>query len=248
MLDDRWRQETNSLTPGGASKWQSPSYGRDLPEALAQGGEDGPELPRAGAHTASPDLHRQSAMQEEKPATAPAIAPSAAVPDAVALTVVSTATVASCDQPRPVREAALATQRRKPKRRPRDAENVKSCKRSVRLNPDEDAELRRHAAAMGISVSAYIARKALAQEAADITTRDEQLDAGIDELAAQRRQLSGMASNLNQLARDFNSGVSLAPGVVLDAMAATMAVLDVTRTAIVQLDAVAMRLAKAKRR
>lgn len=247
MLDDRWRQETNSLTPGGASKWQSPSYGRDLPEALAQGGEDGPESPRARAHTASPDLHRQSAVQEEKPTTASAIAPPAAAADAVALTTVSTA-AASCDEPRPVREAALATQRRKPKRRPRDTENVKSCKRTVRFSADEDAEIRRHAAAMGITISAYIARKALAQDAADITTRDEQLDAGIDELTAQRRQLSGVASNVNQLARDFNSGVDLAPGAVLDAMAATMTVLDVTRATIVQLDAAAMRLAKAKRR
>ncbi|PYC71033.1 hypothetical protein C7C46_26990 [Streptomyces tateyamensis] len=187
-------------------------------------------------------------MQEEKPTTAPAIAPPAAAADALALTTVSTAAAVSCDQPRPVREAAIATQRRKPKRRPRDAENVKSCKRTVRFNADEDAAIRRHAAAMGISVSAYIARKALAQDTADITTRDEQLDAGIDELAAQRRQLSGVASNVNQLARDFNSGVDLAPGVVRDAMAATMAVLDVTRTAIVQLDAAAMRLAKAKRR
>ncbi|MFJ6212064.1 hypothetical protein ACIQGZ_01785 [Streptomyces sp. NPDC092296] len=74
------------------------------------------------------------------------------------------------------------------------------------------------------------------------------LDEAIDELRLVRRQSAGAASNLNQLARDYNSGIDLLPADVRDAADAVRAAFDAGRLVIMQIDRVAMELAKAKRR
>ncbi|MFJ2862708.1 plasmid mobilization protein [Kitasatospora sp. NPDC087314] len=182
-------------------------------------------MPRARAHAASPAQYREGAAPgEEKPDTL-------AVPPAA---------------PRPLRATEIAAKRRKPKRRTRDAANLKNDKITVHFNPDEAAVLRRHAGERGISVSAYIARKALAEDGSLADSQDEQLDAAIDELAETRKQLAGMARNINQIAHQGHMGVAPEPGPVRDVFIAGTVLSVAVREAVADIDRTGMRLAKAK--
>ncbi|MFE2172884.1 plasmid mobilization protein, partial [Kitasatospora sp. NPDC059462] len=206
---------------------------RARPNPLAREGEDPPVMPRARAHAASPAQHREdAALEEEKPATAASPAATSAQ-TAVA--------------PRPLRAAEIAAKRRKPKRRTRDAANLKNDKITVRFNPDEAAGLRRRAGERGISVSAYIARKALADDGGVAESRDEQLDAAIEELVAVRPQLAGIGRNINQIARLSNMGVAQEPGPVRDALIAGTVLANAVREAVADIDHAGARLAKAVR-
>ncbi|MFF4650912.1 plasmid mobilization protein [Streptomyces sp. NPDC001380] len=216
--DDR----TDPRPHGGASKCARPSYGRSCADASAQGGGGEPAVPRARAHAAPPDLRHQGVPQEEQPIPDPSAAQTPA--------------------------AARAGHHRTPKRRPRDPQNLKTVKRTARFDPSEDAEIRRRATALGISVASYIARKALADDAAPLTTRDERLDAAIDEAAALRSQIARLGNNVNQLTRAYNSGATLPPGPVRDALTAGRALLSDARALLTALDETAMRLAKRRNR
>ncbi|MFG2848521.1 plasmid mobilization protein [Kitasatospora sp. NPDC048296] len=215
----------------GASEWLRPSYGRSQPEAPTQEGEGRPVMPRARAHAASPAQHREgAALGEEKPDTS--AAPSAAAN-------------AQTAAPRPLRATEIAAKRRKPKRRTRDAANLKNDKITVRFNPEEAAALRQRAGELGISVSAYIARKALAEDGAIAGSRDEQLDAAIDELAATRPQLAGIGRNINQIAHLGHMGIAQEPGPARDAFIAGTVLANAVREAVADIDRTGMRLAKA---
>ncbi|MFC8717049.1 plasmid mobilization protein [Kitasatospora sp. NPDC057198] len=145
-----------------------------------------------------------------------------------------------------MRATEIAALRRKPKRRQRDAANLKNAKITVRFNPDEAADLRRSAGELGVSVSALIARRALADEDG-AASYDGQLDAAIEELAALRPQVAGIGRNINQIVRDVHRDVALEPGPVRDAFVAATELLAVVRRAVAGIDGTAMRLAGAGR-
>lgn len=71
---------------------------------------------------------------------------------------------------------------------------------TVRATPEEAARVRADAAAAGLTVSRYLVRQATGRESVLIGAEVR------DELAALRRALSRVGSNLNQLARAANSG------------------------------------------
>ncbi|WP_344639225.1 plasmid mobilization protein [Kitasatospora cystarginea] len=196
--------------------------------AHAQGGVGRPVLPRAAA----PAQHREgAALGEEKPTTAPLPAAAASAQSATAA-------------PRLLRAAEIAAKRRHPKRRERDAENLKNAKVTVRFNEDEAVLLRERASERGVSVSAYIARKALADDGAVAESRDEQLDAAIEELVAVRPQLAGIGRNVNQIARLGNMGVPQEPGPVSGVLTAATELARQVRAAVADIDRAGMRLAK----
>ncbi|RAJ38624.1 hypothetical protein K353_04179 [Kitasatospora sp. SolWspMP-SS2h] len=204
----------------GASECvRTPDRGPDA-NAPAQGGVDGPVLPRAAA----PGLHREGAAKQEET--------HAAEPSTSA---------------RPADRAERASVHR-PKRRRRDDENPMLAKVSFRVSPETKQEIERRAASENLTVAHYLARKALTDADPGPGGRDESLDEAIDELRLVRRQSAGAASNLNQLARDYNSGIDLLPAAVRDAADAVRAAFDAGRLVIADIDRVAMELAKAKHR
>ncbi|GAA2103563.1 hypothetical protein GCM10009759_39070 [Kitasatospora saccharophila] len=186
---------------------------------------------------ASPDRYREGAAPAEEEQ------PTAATPAAVR----TSSAVPSPAVPRAVRATEIAALRRKPKRRQRDAANLKNAKITVRFNPDEAAGLRRRAGELGVSVSALIARKALADEGSTTVSCDGQLDAAIEELAALRPQVAGIGRNINQIVRDVHRDAAPPPGPVRDAFAAATELLVAVRTAVAGIDRTAMRLAGAGR-
>lgn len=208
-------------------------------------------MPSAGAHSASPAVRHQGVPHEEKPSTA---LPANVQPFAVRATAVADVPSAESDPDVPpkrlaaARRPARATTHRAPKRRKRNNANPLDDQLTFRCRSEDKAEIQRRAKAAELATAVYVIRKALAEDHADITTRDERLDAAIDEVAALRTQVAKLGNNVNQLTRDYHSDVALPPGQVLDAFTQGRALLADTRILLTHLDEAAMRLAKGRKR
>ena len=87
------------------------------------------------------------------------------------------------------------------------ATDVYTVQLIARATPDEAERVRSAARGAGLSVSRYLVRQAAGTGPAPLTAEAR------DELAALRRALSRVGSNLNQLARAANSGGYDAAGV-----------------------------------
>ncbi|WP_457029212.1 plasmid mobilization protein [Kitasatospora sp. P5_F3] len=193
---------------------------------------DEPVLPSARAHSATPGLHREGAAKEEKPANSP----SAFITDVLPRTVVS-----------PASRAASRTQRAA-KRRRRDSENPKTKKLGFRCTDEQKTQIEQLAAAAELNVADYLVRKALAEDFASITTRDEHLERAITALDMARGQLAPVGNNANQIAYRLNAGADVEPGPATVVLDTTLALVVEVRAAVAEVDASAMRLAKTKRR
>ncbi|MFE2723309.1 plasmid mobilization protein [Kitasatospora sp. NPDC059327] len=208
-----------------ASAYEAPTGHANAP---AQEGEDEPELPRAAA----PDLHREGAAKKEKPTNTP--------PEPIAD--VLTLPVAS-----PSASAASRTQRA-PKRRRRDPDNPLPKKVGFRCTEAQKTRIEQLAAAAELNVAAYLERRALADDSTGITTRDECLERAIMALDAARGQLAPVGNNANQIAYRLNAGIGVEPGPAAAVLDRALALVAEVRMAVAEVDASAMRLAKAKRR
>ncbi|WP_370217325.1 hypothetical protein [Kitasatospora sp. GAS1066B] len=181
---------------------------------------DVPVLPRAAA----PELHREgAAKQEEMPAVEP-------------LT--------------PVRAAdrSLRVSARRPKRRRRDNENPKTKKLGFRCTAEREAEIKRLAQAAGLNVADYLERQALTVDGAGLVTRDEQLDEAVQALDGARFQVGRVGVNVNQIAFQLNAQIGIAHGPAQVTLEKARELMIETRRAAAQVDASAMRVAKAGRR
>lgn len=81
-----------------------------------------------------------------------------------------------------------------------------------------------------------------------ITTRDERLERAITALDAARGQLAPVGNNANQIAYRLNVGTGIEPGPAGAVLDRALALVAEVRAAVAEVDASAMRLAKAKRR
>ena len=204
----------------GASECVRGPYGATHADVHAQGGVDVPVLPRAAA----PGLHREGAakQQEETPAAEP-----------LALV--------------PAERAARASTRR-PKRRRRDNENPKTKKVGFRCTVEREAQIKRLAQAAGLTVADYLERQALTVGGADVVTRDEQLDEAVRSLDVARFQLGKVGVNVNQIAFQLNAQIGIDHGPAQITLDKARELVAETRRAAAQVDASAMRAAKASRR
>lgn len=89
----------------------------------------------------------------------------------------------------------------------------------VRLTPDELADLQGKADAAGLSVPRYLF------DAATGSTPAPDRRVVVTELFAVRRQVQGIAANVNQLAHSANVGATLDPVGMAEAMGAVRGVL-----------------------
>jgi hypothetical protein len=215
--------------PGGASECVRGPYGATHADVPAQEGADEPALPRAAA----PDLHREGAAKEEKPASSP----SEPFADVLPLTVVVSPSA-----------SAASRKQRTAKRRRRDPENPLTTEVGFRCTEETKTRIEQLAATAELNVAAYLERKALADDFAGITTRDEQLERAIVALDAARGQLAPVGNNANQIAYRLNAGIGIEPGPAGAVLDRALALVAEVRAAVAEVDASAMRLAKAKRR
>ncbi|WP_343244519.1 plasmid mobilization relaxosome protein MobC [Streptomyces sp. SID11385] len=108
---------------------------------------------------------------------------------------------------------------RMPRRRSRNP-TERTRKTTTRLSDDEHAEIAAAARARGITVARFLATTALTSARGSTPTHsNEQLDAGIDELAALRTALARIGNNLNQIARTYNAGGEPREGALDHALA-----------------------------
>jgi Bacterial mobilisation protein (MobC) len=108
---------------------------------------------------------------------------------------------------------------------------------TIRFSEQEKAEVTAAAARRGLYPAGYLATTALEAARAGAPKVDEQLHAGIGELAALRAHLARVGNNLNQITRAFNSGGQPHP-------AALDHVLKVLYQALARVDAAAYALAR----
>ncbi|WP_248000941.1 MobC family plasmid mobilization relaxosome protein [Streptomyces sp. RPA4-5] len=109
---------------------------------------------------------------------------------------------------------------RAPRRRSRNP-SERTRKTTTRLSDTEHAEIVAAAAQRGVTVARFIAAAGLAAARGSTTLHtNEQLDAGIDELAALRTALSRIGNNINQIAFVCNAGGQPRPGELDYALAA----------------------------
>ncbi|MFG3224294.1 plasmid mobilization protein [Kitasatospora sp. NPDC048194] len=216
----------------GASECVRPPYRGPDADARAQEGVGGVVLPSARARAATPQEHREGAALQEKPTN---LVVASAADDELP----PAASIARTDR---------ADERPKPKRRRRDDENPKHTKVSLRVTPEEKADIENRAKAAKLSVAHYLARKVFSEDSFGLGGRDASLDAAVDELRATRRQHAGAMSNLNQLGRDYNSGIDLQPAAVQDAATAVHRAFEAGLRLLDRVDSAASGLAKAKRR
>lgn len=214
--------------PGGASECVRGPFGATYADVHAQGGVDEPVVPRAAA----PELHREGAAKEEKPAGSP----SASIADLLPLAVVSPAS------------RVVTRAQRTAKRRRRDSENPKTKKLGFRCTAEQKTQIERLAAAADLNVADYLVRKALTEDLAGVTSRDERLERAIVALDAARGQLAPVGNNANQIAYRLNVGAGVEPGLAAAVLDRALALVVGVRTAVAEVDASAMRLARAKRR
>ncbi|WP_395297254.1 plasmid mobilization relaxosome protein MobC [Kitasatospora hibisci] len=134
----------------------------------------------------------------------------------------TTAEPADADEP---------TVARRPRRRfhePQQRQRVLT----LRVSVDEEAQIRRAAAERAETVARFIASAALNAASRPDAARDpdDQLDRAIDELAAARRQTARVGNNVNQIARELNSGGLPHPAdlvAALTAVRSTIATIDI---------------------
>ncbi|MFE2725030.1 plasmid mobilization protein [Kitasatospora sp. NPDC059327] len=194
-------------------------YGATHADAHAQGGVDVPVLPRAAA----PELHREGAAKQEE---TPAVEPHA-----------------------PARtERASRAAARRPKRRRRDNENPKTKKLGFRCTAERAAQIKRLAQEAGLNVADYLERQALTPGGAGTVTRDEQLDEAVRALDKARFQVGRVGVNANQIAFQLNAQLGIDHGPAQATLEKARKVLAEARRAAAQVDATAMRVAKAARR
>ncbi|MED7950700.1 plasmid mobilization protein [Streptomyces sp. BE303] len=181
---------------------------------------DEPVLPRAAA----PELHREGAVKQEK---TPAVEPST-----------------------PARAAAPAERVsvRRPKRRRRDNDNPKTKKLGFRCTEEREAQIKRLAQAAGLNVADYLERQALTVGGADVVTRDEQLDQAVQALDAARFQVARVGVNVNQIAFQINAEIGIEHGPAQATLVKAKEIVVEIRRAVAEVDASAMRVAKAARR
>ncbi|MFD5435818.1 hypothetical protein ACFWJ4_27195 [Kitasatospora sp. NPDC127067] len=189
---------------------------------------DEPVLPRAAA----PDLHREGAAKQEKPTNTP--------PEPIAD--VLTLPIASLSA------SAARRAQRAPKRRRRDIDNPLTTEVGFRCTEAQKTRIKQLAANAELNVAAYLERQALANDLAGITTRDEQLERAIMALDAARGQLAPVGNNANQIAYQFNIGAGIELGPAAAVLDRALVLVSEVRAAVAEVDASAMRLAKAKRR
>lgn len=214
--------------PGGASVRVRGPYGATYADAPAQEGVDGPVLPRAAA----PALHREGAAKQENPTDTP----SEPIADVLTLPVASSSA------------SAARRAQRAPKRRRRDPDNPLPKKVGFRCTEAQKTRIEQLAAAAELNVAAYLERRALADDSTGITTRDECLERAIMALDAARGQLAPVGNNANQIAYRLNAGIGVEPGPAAAVLDRALALVAEVRAAVAEVDSLAMRLAKAKRR
>ncbi|MEU9127512.1 hypothetical protein AB0D08_05235, partial [Kitasatospora sp. NPDC048540] len=182
---------------------------------------------------AAPELHREGAAKEEKPTNTP----SDPIADALPLTVVVSPSASPASR-----------KQRTAKRRRRDPENPLTTEVGFRCTEETKTRIEQLAAAAELNVAAYLERKALAEDSTGITTRDERLERAITALDAARGQLAPVGNNANQIAYRLNAGIGVEPGSAGAVLDGALALVAEVRAAVAEVDASAMRLAKAKRR
>ncbi|MBV6695585.1 MobC family plasmid mobilization relaxosome protein [Kitasatospora aureofaciens] len=107
------------------------------------------------------------------------------------------------------------------------------------MSADEEAQIRRAADERAETVARFIATAALSAASRPDTARnsDDQLDRAIDELAAARRQTARVGNNVNQIARELNSGGLPHPAdlvAALTAIRSTIATIDTAAAGILK--------------
>ncbi|GAA1991984.1 hypothetical protein GCM10009738_85810 [Kitasatospora viridis] len=167
---------------------------------------------------AAPELHREGAAKQEKPVV---------------------------DPPEPARAAPVNA--RPPKRRRRDNDDPKTKKVGFRCTEEQKTRVEQLAAAAELTVADYLERRALAPGGAGAATRDEQVDKAVQALDATRFQLAKVGVNLNQIAFQLNAHLGVDHGSAQATLAAAAHLVAETRRAVAEVDASAMRLAKAGR-
>ncbi|MFJ9523373.1 plasmid mobilization protein [Kitasatospora sp. NPDC101801] len=173
---------------------------------------------------AAPELHRGgAAKQEETPA------------------------VESHPSARSAERAPRAGVRRTRRRR-RDNDNPKTKKLGFRCTAEREAQIKRLAQEAGLNVADYLERQALAPGGAGTVTRDEQLDEAVQALDAARFQVSRVGVNVNQIAFQLNAQLGIEYGPAQVTLEKAREAVVEARRAAAQVDASAMRVAKAGRR
>ncbi|MFD7645150.1 plasmid mobilization relaxosome protein MobC [Kitasatospora sp. NPDC059795] len=119
---------------------------------------------------------------------------------------------------------------RRPRRRYHEPEQ-RQRKLTVRFSADEEAEIQRAAAEHALTVARFIATSSL-NSARNLTVADseDRRDRALDELAVARHQVARCGNNLNQIARELNSGGLPNPADLVATLAAvrsTIAAIDV---------------------
>ncbi|MFD4398456.1 plasmid mobilization protein [Kitasatospora sp. NPDC058478] len=214
----------------GASECIRPPYRGPDADTHAQEGAGEVVLPSARARTATPQEHREGAALQEKPTNLVPVSDADELPPAA-----------------PIARTDRVDARRKPKRRRRDDENPKHTKVSLRVTPEEKAEIESRAKAAKLSVAHYLARKVFSEDSVSLGGRDASLDAAVDELRATRRQHAGAMNNLNQLTHAYHSGADVRPAAIQDAAIAVRDAFEAGLRAVAGVDAAAMGLAKVRR-
>ncbi|MEV0188412.1 plasmid mobilization relaxosome protein MobC [Kitasatospora purpeofusca] len=129
---------------------------------------------------------------------------------------------------------------RRPRRRYHQPEQ-RQRKLTARFSPDEEAEIQRAAAQRALTVARFIATSCL-NAARNLTVDqapEDRRDRALDELATARRHVARCGNNLNQIARELNSGGLPNPADLVAALAAV-------RTAVTTVDAAAAKIVKEK--
>ncbi|MFB7672653.1 plasmid mobilization relaxosome protein MobC [Kitasatospora purpeofusca] len=121
---------------------------------------------------------------------------------------------------------------RRPRRRYHEPEQ-RQRKLTARFSPDEEAEIQRAAADRALTVARFIATCTLNAARSVATDQDpeDQRDRALDELAAARHQAARCGNNLNQIARELNSGGLPNPADLVATLAAVRAAITTIDTA-----------------
>ncbi|GAA2119316.1 hypothetical protein GCM10009759_67280 [Kitasatospora saccharophila] len=121
---------------------------------------------------------------------------------------------------------------RRPRRRHHEP-TQRQRRLTARFSPDEEAEIKRAASARALTTARFIATSAL-NAARNLTTNEDpedRRDRALDELAAARHQAARCGNNLNQIARELNSGGLPSPADLVSALAAVRAAITAIDTA-----------------
>ncbi|MFF2956991.1 plasmid mobilization relaxosome protein MobC [Kitasatospora sp. NPDC057965] len=140
-------------------------------------------------------------------------------------------TAAAADEPSAVR---------RPRRRYHEPQQ-RQRKLTVRLSLAEEDEIKTAAAERAQTAARFVAAAALSAARRNnvASDADDRLDRSLDELAAARQQTARVGNNLNQIARELNSGGLPHPADLVAALAAV-------RTTVTSIDTAAAQLLKGR--